>query len=357
MFESMTYDAIMERMLDRIPDDLDKREGSVIWDALSPAALELELAYIALEYTLIEGFADTCDREYLILRARERGIEVEQATSATLKGVFSPVDLDLTGQRFNLGKLNYTVTKPVTGEPGAWQLECETAGTEGNSLFGDLIPIDYIEGLESAEATEVLIPGEDEEETEVLRQRYFNSFNAKSYGGNIQDYIEKTNSINGVGATKVIPVWRGGGTVKLIILNSDFDKASDTLIETVQEIIDPPPQATGLGVAPIGHEVTVATASEVSVNIKTSLEFATGYSWENLQSTIEDVLNEYLLSLRKEWADTKNTTIRISQIETRLMAIDGIVDITETTINNQDRNLVLNNDQIPVLGSVGNVTA
>ena len=356
MFEIMTYDTIMERMLDKVPDDLDKREGSVIWDALSPAALELELAYIALEYILIEGFADTCDREHLILRARERGIEAEEATPAILKGVFSPVNLDLTGQRFNLGKLNYTVTKPVTGESGAWQLECETAGTEGNSLFGDLIPIDYIEGLESAEATEVLIPGEDEEETEVLRQRYFNSFNAKSYGGNVRDYIEKTNSINGVGATKVIPIWNGGGTVKLIILNSDFDRASNTLIETVQETIDPPPQGTGLGVAPIGHTVTVVTASEVSINIKTNLEFATGYSWENLQSAIEDALNEYLLSLRKEWANTKNTTVRLSQIESRLMGIEGIVDITETTINNQERNLILDNDQIPVLGGVGDVT-
>ena len=112
MFETMTYDSIMERMLDRVPDDLDKREGSVIWDALSPAALELELAYMGLEYILLEGFADTCDREYLILRARERGIEVEAATPAIIKGVFSPVDLDLTGERFNLGKLNYVVTNP-----------------------------------------------------------------------------------------------------------------------------------------------------------------------------------------------------------------------------------------------------
>ena len=37
--EDMTFDVIMQRMLDRVPDDLDKREGSVIWDALAPAAL------------------------------------------------------------------------------------------------------------------------------------------------------------------------------------------------------------------------------------------------------------------------------------------------------------------------------
>lgn len=38
MFEEQTYEALMERMLDRLPDDIDKRENSVIWNALAPAA-------------------------------------------------------------------------------------------------------------------------------------------------------------------------------------------------------------------------------------------------------------------------------------------------------------------------------
>ena len=39
----------------------------------------------------------------------------------------------------------------------------------------------------------------------------------KSYGGNVTDYLTKTNSIAGVGSTKVTPIWDGGGTVKLTI--------------------------------------------------------------------------------------------------------------------------------------------
>ncbi|MCY9219108.1 phage portal protein, partial [Bacillus haynesii] len=38
MFEDQTFDEIMERMLDRVPADIDKRENSVIWNALAPAA-------------------------------------------------------------------------------------------------------------------------------------------------------------------------------------------------------------------------------------------------------------------------------------------------------------------------------
>ena len=36
MYENITYESILQRMLDRIPDDMDKREGAVIYDALAP---------------------------------------------------------------------------------------------------------------------------------------------------------------------------------------------------------------------------------------------------------------------------------------------------------------------------------
>ena len=42
MFEVMTYEKIMERMLARVTNSLDKREGSVMWDALAPAVKGLE---------------------------------------------------------------------------------------------------------------------------------------------------------------------------------------------------------------------------------------------------------------------------------------------------------------------------
>ncbi len=74
MYESMSFDVILRRMLDRIPNSFDKREGSVIYDALAPAAMEIMAMYIELENVLTEAFADTASREYLIRRATERGI-------------------------------------------------------------------------------------------------------------------------------------------------------------------------------------------------------------------------------------------------------------------------------------------
>ena len=354
MFEAMTYDTIMQRMLDQIPDDMDKREGSVIWDALSPAALELELAYIALDYTLMQGFADTQEREYLIRRCAERGIAPEAATKAILKGEFTPTSIDMVGKRFSLNKLNYVVQEAIADVAGAYKVQCETEGAEGNQNLGSLIPIEYVDGLETASLTEVLIPGEDEEETETLRARYMASFAQKSCGGNKQNYLEKTNALDGVGATKVTPIWDGGGTVKLTILNSDYDKASATLISAVQEAIDPTPQGTGLGIAPIGHTVTVDTVTETTVNISTILEFDTGYSWENLTTAITAAMTAYLLALRQTWASNSALTVRISQIESRLLAIDGIADISGTQINGSAANLTITGSAIPIMGAVTN---
>lgn len=351
MYENVTFESILQRMLDMVSDQLDKRESSPIYNALAPAAVELQLMYIEFDIILKETFGDTASREYLIRRAAERGITPYPATYALLKGEFTPSTINISiGSRFSLNDLNYYVKSKISD--GVYQVECEEAGVKGNQYFGDMIPIEYIDGLETAQLTELLIPGEDEEDTEDLRVRCFSSFETKPYGGNKKDYIEKTNAIAGVGSTKVTPLWDGGGTVKLTILNSEFSKASSILIDTVQETIDPTKDGSGLGVAPIGHIVTVDTVEEITVNVSTTITFDDGYSFVSLQSQIQSVIEEYLLELRKDWANQGSLIVRTAQIDTRILGIQGVLDIADTRINGSTSNLILSAYQIPVLGGV-----
>lgn len=359
MFEAKKYEEIMERMLARVPNNLDKREGSIIWDALAPAAMELESMYFALQIFIQETFGDTASRPNLIRRASERGIIPYKASRATLKGVF---DIEITlGSRFNLDELNYTAVKFIQHNIATnlyeYELQCETAGKIGNGKTGKLIPIDYISGLGKAEITELLIPGQDEEETEKLRQRYFDSFNMKAYGGNISDYKLKVHEIEGVGSVKVTPIWNGGGTVLLTILDSDFNQASTTLIKKVQDTIDPTNDARGLGVAPIGHIVTVRATDNVVINIHTSITFEPNFDWARVKLKVEEVIKNYLLELRKTWAlknelVSNNLVVRVSRIEAKILDINGILDIQNTTINGSSNNLQLTEYQIPVWGGI-----
>lgn len=356
LYEDVTFEIILQRMLDAVPDKFDRREGSVIYDALAPAAIELTNMYIELDTILNESFADTETRTYLIKRAAERGLKPKPATNAVLVGKFTPQGVAIPdGARFSCETLNYVVKelKGSTTDADYYYLQCETAGEAGNKFFGQLIPIDYIDGLETAELTETAIPGEDEEDTELFRKRYFNSFNSQAYGGNKQDYKEKVNSLDGVGGVKVYPVWNGGGTVKLVIIDSTHSVPSPTLISNVQTAIDPTQNAgEGLGIAPIGHVVTVQGVTGLTVNITTTITYQTGWDWESAKPYIQTAMNTYFKELAETWESETSLVVRISQVESRILACAGVLDVNDTRLNGQASNLSLTDVQIPVRGTI-----
>lgn len=398
MYENETYEVILERMLDRVSDQLDKRPSSLIYDTHSSTAIELQILYIELEYLIKNSYGDTAAREFLVMLCKDRGITPESATNAVLKGEFTPTDIDVTGQRFNIGSLNYVVTEQIA--PGQYQVVCETAGVIGNQYLGQMIPMEYIDGLETATLTEVLVTGEDEEETEALRQRYFDSFNEQAFGGNRAAYLEAVRKIDGVGDVKVTRVWNGdirpaemipgikvqtwynsvkdtldaevrawletvynaasekkltvGGTVLVTVVNSlDYGEASNVLLESIQTELDPVQNAgEGYGLAPIGHVVSVKSAETVAVYVTTTVTFEEGSNWTNTKAAIEEVIKAYLLELRQEWAESSYLIVRVSQLETRILGVKGVIDITNTKINGSAENLSLGEYQVPTFGGV-----
>ncbi len=404
MYSEETYKAILERMLSRVSSTLDKREGSVIFDALSPAAIELAILYIELSEIMKNAFADTASRDYLIRRAAERGIEPGEATYAVLRGEFEPTTVNVLGRRFNGDTLNYTVTKKLSD--GVYELTCETVGSAGNEYFGTLTPIGVTDGsgLTSAVLTSVIIPGEDEEDTEVFRQRYLKAVKETPFGGNRADYIGKVNSIPGVGGVKVKRVWNAditpasmapnatvqswyeeyigtalasdvrnwlnavyeaavygwltvGGTVLVTVVSADsYGECAPALVAEIQTAIDPTENAgEGYGIAPIGHVVTVQSAAQQPLDVYGEFALNTGYTWEGVRPDIEDAIEEYFLELRKSWADNDATVVRISHVEMAILSVRGVQDVQNLRVGGEDRNFTLENNEVPVLGEVTNL--
>lgn len=360
LYETETYEVIVRRMLARIASKFDKREGSMIFDALAPAGVEFQNLYIALDTVLNEVFADTASREYLIKHCAERGISPKPASYAIVQGVFTPDTVGIPiGSRFSHDDFNYTVIERV--DYGVYKLQCETIGSEPNGVTGQLIPIDYINGLQTAEISEVLILGEDEEETETLRARWRASINSEAFGGNKIDYENKILSIPGVGGTKIYSgaEWNGGGTVKCVIIDSDHGVPTEELVDKVQTEIDPETnQGEGIGVAPIGHFVTIVGANNTVVNINASLVYEIGFTWDNVKSSVEAAIDEYLNKLNANWAARdKNFNyygmiVRINQIENQIFNVPGVVDVFGTTINGKAENLTIDKDSIVTRGTV-----
>lgn len=356
MFEEMTFERILTLCMARVPQAMDKREGSIIYDAIAPAAAELAILYSNLSNIMDRAFPDTATDTDLTNKAKERSIFRLPATKSVRKGVFQNsaglMDIPI-GTRFSGGTVNYTATARIS--QGVYQMTCEDAGIIGNAYFGTLIPIDYVPGLASATLEDILIPGEDEEDDDTLRARYMDSLNSTAFGGNIAQYKEMTEKIPGVGSVKVFPVWNGGGTVKLVILSSDGGAPSSTLVNTVQTTIDPEVnQGEGIGLAPIGHVVTVAAATGTTINLSFTLTLETGTTYDAISGQIETALQAYYDGLINSWADADALVVRISQIESRILDVPGVVDITGTTINGSAENLVLSSVAIPIMGTVVN---
>ena len=372
LYENETASNILSRMLARVDAKYDKRTGSVIFNSHAPTAEELQLIYEAFDYVIDQMLPDTAVREFLIRHCASRKIVPYAATHAIVIGRFAPTGFELkVGDRFNCGQYFYRITDKIdnpgnvidnadTGSYVYYYLECETEGEAPNSTTGRAIPVENIDGLKSAEIIEVSIHGEDEENTEALRQRYYDSFGAEAFSGNIADYKQKILAMDGVGGVKVYPCRNGGGTVWLVITATGNVVPSITLVETVQGSIDPkvidPEEKWGLGhgKAPIGHHVTVIGAGGETINIATTLTIEDGYTIEDIKADVEAVLDAYYAELNATWMYAKNVIVRVAEVNARLLDIDRVVDVAETTLNGLTGNIVIDADSLVVRGSFTN---
>lgn len=360
--------------MDRAPNDLDKSEGSLLWEAVGIGAAEFELVYMALDRLIQNAYPTTANREFLKRYADTYGMAPFPATKALLEAEFILREGRIieTGSRFEIDGLFYQVTEKKTDT--LYNIECETPGTIGNRYYGQLLPVNYVQGFISARITQLLIPGEDEEETEEFRTRFLRSFISKPYGWNETEYIEEVCALPGVGDCKILRCPRGKGTVDVVIVDSRYRRPTDETIDSVQNALRPlnitgPPEIDkcGTGMVAIGHDTLVFGVREKEIEIGLKLVFAKGYSWENLKETIESELSNYLLELTKDWGDKNHYTdtdreepeerrveVQLSSVEHRVYEIKGVQDYDRfaTTINGKTENFFLEWDEIPILAGV-----
>ena len=375
--EQYTYKYLMSQALSFVDDSLDKREGSIIYDALAPACYVLAGYYMQLYQVVKNSFAVTATGEWLDQRVKESGITRREATAAVKRADFTDDAGQAAVVRIGTRWSTVSSTNPITyrvtaqyeqnGDPvaGAYELTCETLGTIGQEYTGPIIPVDFVKGVAAATMSTTLIPGRDAETDDELRERYFDEMSAKAFGGNISDYRNKTREIIGVGDLQIYPVWNGGGTVKLSIVDTAFRAASDEFVQEVQNLIDPVNasgvQGDGLGIAPIDHKVTVVAPEEVTINITASIVLQVPYEVGQVQPAVEQAIEAYMVELRHDWATPNEfneyaLSVYTSRITAAIVGVPGISNVTNVRLNGTAADITLQQtgqkQQIPVKGTV-----
>lgn len=369
-FQSKDYDYFLRKMLDAVPDNVDKREGSIIYDALAPAALVMGQQSLDMANVIKETYIKTASGEFLDYRAIEHGTSRYPATQTEAKAKVlndkkEPLDNVQIGDKFaSIGDspIFYVVTK--INSDLTIELTAETAGSSANSYIGQVLPVTPNDLLSWAEITEITAPARDVESDDHLRARLLSSQSWIAYGGNVADYLDMTSKIDEVGAAQIYPTWNGGGTVKVVILNNDLMPASASLVQKVKNTLDPEDkQAEGYGLAPIDHFVTVTVPEKLIVNVDISVKLDDTKVTRYVKDSITKAVEGYFQSLREDWADINQKlgrgyqeTIYRSKILSQVMLTEGVVNAKLPSLNGKDADidLIFNNEksQLPVVGTV-----
>lgn len=348
-----TEDGIRKRMLERVSPNLDKSEGSYIWDAISPTSAELAQAAIWAQEVLRRAFASTTFGPYLELRAEERGVYKKDAVHSKGAVTFTGT----AGTSVPSGTIVVTEADPVTGtssiefvtisevtlgESGTGNVEIKAvvAGKLGNVPAGAIrllaVPVTGVTGMSNSEAT---FGGADMEDDESLLQRFLSFSRQPAASGNLQHYRQWALEVPGIGDAKVFPQWNGPLTVKVAVVDVERQPVDAPLVASVAEYIEQ--------VRPIGAEVTVVSAQSKAIDAAATVVLAAGYS-------LQDVSEAFAAAAAAFFRETAFVVPYVShaRLGTLLLSIPGILDYDGLTLNGGTANVALNEDEVPVLGTV-----
>lgn len=341
-FKQQTKDDVLTRLkadLATTDNTASTVEGSFNSDMLTANSIEFGQTYNEMNLIMEAAFAGTSWGDYLTMRAAEFGVIRKEATYAI-------VDLTITGTagaaiiksslfataedlRF------HTLDDATVGIDGTVvvKAQCESIGSAGNVAAGTINKIPYsMPGISAVVNTAAATDGYDEETDAELLARYLLKVRTPATSGNIYHYQQWALSIAGVGQVKILPLWAGNGTVKVIIVDSNNQTASDTLVHEVADYIET--------VRPIGATVTVTSPIPLAINIAANVVGIADID------KIKAAVNEYF----------KNSGFGLAAISIarigKILLDSGISDYSSLTLNGQTSNIALTTDQLPVCGTV-----
>lgn len=338
--EDFDFENIVERMKSDLTNPTSKIEGSFAMDIIQAVAMEESRAVNMriIDYINLT-MLDTAEGEFLDRKAIDYGIERIQAVPSTgyvtfigANGTVIPANTIIESEEFTF-TTNYEDV--ILNDSVKILCTCTEGGKETNILSENIIgTLEDIEGLESCTNEEPFSGGSDEEEDDFFRERILEKIQMPISSGNANSYIYWAKQINGVGNARVVPLWNGAGTVKVIIVSDEGLTPSDTVIKSVKDFIEIE--------RPIGADVTVVGAEAKSVVIKGTIVISNEYKLEDIQVEVLNVITSYLTTIA---FDSDNKTLSYYRISDLIFNVAGVEDIIEYTLNDEKNSLTAEADE------------
>lgn len=341
---SKTQNEVLSDILNIIDSSYNKTKGEFIWDLSNAVAKSIADDYKKQDEELNKNFVYTAegkDLDTLIVQRIGKKRKESTYASGAVKITGTVGSTITTGMLVASNTNNYKITEntiiPSSGEIKVSCI-CENPGVTGNTDIGTIIYFPKtIEGLKTVTNEATFTNGYDTETDEEYKQRYFDYVGSPATSGNKYHYRNWSMEVVGVGDCTVIP---GAGDVKVVIVNSNKQVASDDLVANVKEHIEENRPV-------LAGTLTVVSATKLEINISVKVTYDTqSYTTEEIKENIEAEITQYL----KE--NYRNTFVSYAQIGNRILQAEGVKDYSSLTINDKTENVNISSLEVAQLGGV-----
>ena len=347
MFEIQTRQDVLKRLLQDFKtidtNGMSTHEGTFAFDTLSANAVEFEKSYAEMQLILDAAFPQTSWGKYLTMHAEAHGVIRKKATKSKtvlkltgIEGTIVPIAVTVATEE---GKLFKTIEAVTIGNTGDIMVkaESEDIGKDSNVNANAITEIvTAVDGLKSVTNEEASYDGFDEESDKDLLQRLLFKVRQPATSGNVYHYMQWAQSVNGVGQVKVLPLWNGAGTVKVLLVDVNNESANTSLLDRVKEVIAKE--------APIGATVTVTTPTIMNVTISFRVTKGTA-NHEAVKRILNDEFKKQTFSMNYiSYANIGKALL--ANVET------GIIDYSDLRVNGGTTNINITDDQLPRVSEV-----
>lgn len=353
LFEDVTPEAILERMLARMDTDLQTREGSWAYDQAAPIAWEIWRVLMTLN-ELIEAFYVTPrSGPYLDEHAKLFALARRTGTKAAAKLSLSGNDGTVVpaGTMFYAGELAFELSADAVIRDGGAEgyVRAAQVGQRYNVPAGAINQVlRSVPGLLSF-ANFAAEGGSDPESDEALYERLDEKRKRPPTSGNPAHYREWALSVDGVGVARPVRLWKGPGTVLVIIAGHDMKPVDNAIVSACADYIQTQ--------RPVGADVTVHSAKAVTVSVSAQVVLERGASLAEVKRIFTSKLDAYLADLtvdsfNNDDLDFDPITVYVTKVGAILSSTDGVLDFGGLTLNGSACNLEVDIDGIPLTGEV-----
>ena len=346
------FDDILARLKGFLEEPESKVEGTFSIFNLRAVAQEMALLRNEIEILNNNWALDSAAGVYLDKVADAYGVNRKGAQYAGGTITFSGVGTLAAGTVLTAKNgLGYMIESDATvaeGVDATVNAQCTSLGAAGNMAAGGFT-VQLIDGTNvTLAASSEFSGGYDRESDDEVRRRVYDKIRYPATSGNVAHYKQWALEVSGVGAVKVFPLWNGAGTVKVSIIDANGMPASSTLVQTVQDYIDPD-EGKGGGCAPIGAIVTVTTAEAVAVNVAAKVELGTTGDLETAKAAFTAALTELFAGYAY---DGVTDGVSAAIVGRELIDTVGVVDYADLTLNGGTAAITVGAEEVLTVGTV-----